>query len=290
VTVQPNIDEETQWTAERVDELQRRLVARSLEHSIDARQSPPALILWPEAPAPLYFYEDVALRTRLEELTRTTRAHALAGTVAHDDRGSPLNSAVMLAPDGRLLGRYDKIKLVPFGEFIPPMFGWINQITTEAGEFKAGDSVVVFDAGGRRVGAFICYESVFPDLVRQFAKSGAEVLVNLSNDGYFARSAAREQHLSIVRMRAAENRRWILRSTNDGITAAVDPAGRVTRTLPPFLETSARLQFSYEAAVTPYTRFGDWFAWGCLIVGVGLAIGDLRSKAGGARPWRAPGS
>jgi apolipoprotein N-acyltransferase len=102
-------------------------------------------------------------------------------------------------------------------------------------------------------------------------------LVNLSNDGYFARSAAREQHLSIVRMRAAENRRWILRSTNDGITAAVDPAGRVTRTLEPYTAASSVLRFSYQTGTTPYTRHGDWFAWGCLIAGTTLAV--LRARA-----------
>ena len=94
--------------------------------------------------------------------------------------------------------------------------------------------------------AFICYESVFPNFVRQFANSGAEVLVNISNDGWFGHSAAREQHLKIVRMRAAENRRWILRSTNDGITAIIDPSGRVTERFR-LQETGARMRFGYEA-------------------------------------------
>ncbi len=126
-----------------------------------------------------------------------------------------------------MVERYDKIKLVPFGEFVPDIFGWVNRITKEAGDFAPGERVVEFPVNGHRIGAFICYESAFPDLVRQFASDGAEVLVNLSNDGYFGHSAAREQHLELVRMRAAENRRWILRATNDGITATIDPAGRV---------------------------------------------------------------
>ena len=94
----------------------------------------------------------------------------------------------------------------------------MNRITQEIGDFVPGTRIVTFPVDGHRVGAFICYESAFPDLVRQFTQAGANVLVNLSNDGYFGHSAAREQHLALVRMRAAENRRWILRATNDGIT------------------------------------------------------------------------
>jgi apolipoprotein N-acyltransferase len=115
--------------------------------------------------------------------------------------------------------------------------------------------------------------------VRQFVRDGAEVLVNLSNDGYFGHSAAREQHLALVRMRAAENRRWILRATNDGITAAIDPAGRVVQTIPPYTQTSAVLRYSYQSQITPYARFGDWFAWGCLVLGlVSLVRPVLRAR------------
>jgi apolipoprotein N-acyltransferase len=136
---------------------------------------------------------------------------------------------------------------------------------------------VTFPLDGHRLGAFICYESAFPDLVRQFARNGVEVLVNLSNDGYFGRSAAREQHLEIVRMRAAENRRWILRSTNDGITAMIDSSGRVTERLQPYRQLASPMQFRYTAGLTSYTRYGDWFAWVCLIAGLVSAGVGVRS-------------
>ena len=96
-----------------------------------------------------------------------------------------------------------------------------------------------------KIGTFICYESVFPNFVRKFAAGGAEVLFNISNDGWFGKSAAREQHLSMVRMRAAENRRWILRSTNDGITATIDSAGRLRGTLPLYTEATSYTGFNY---------------------------------------------
>ncbi|MCP5116623.1 MAG: apolipoprotein N-acyltransferase, partial [bacterium] len=170
------------------------------------------------------------------------------------------------------IARYDKMFLVPFGEFIPPGFTWINRITNEGGDFAPGEQVIVPAAAGHRLGSFICYESVFPDLVRRFADAGAEVFINLSNDGYFGGSAAREQHLLIARMRAAENRRWILRSTNDGITASIDPAGRVVRTTEEFTRTAVRLPFSYISETTLYTRFGDWFPWFCLIAALAAAL------------------
>ena len=127
---------------------------------------------------------------------------------------------------------------------------------------------------GHKIGAFICYESVFPNFVRKFAAGGAEVLFNISNDGWFGKSAAREQHLEIVRMRAAENRRWILRSTNDGITATIDSAGRVRGTVPSYVQATSYTGFNYTSEQTLYTRWGDWFpavcatlALACLVAG-----------------------
>jgi apolipoprotein N-acyltransferase len=210
----------------------------------------------------------------------------LFGGVGHTAAGEPLNSAFLVNPYGIITGQYDKIKLVPFGEFVPPPFGWVNRITKEAGDFAPGSRIVVFSVNGHGLGAFICYESAFPHLVRQFARDGAEALVNLSNDGYFGTSAAREQHLEVARMRAAENRRWILRATNDGITATIDPAGRVTERLEPYREVGATMRLSYVDTLTPYTRHGDWFAWGCLIAGLACAVLFQTEQDRSARPKR----
>jgi apolipoprotein N-acyltransferase len=249
--VQPNIDSEMQWTQDNLRDTEQKLALLSRASGAD-------IILWPEVPAPFYA-NDAGFR----DYAQISETPFLFGAVGFTPQREPLNSAVMMDPSGKIVDRYDKINLVPFGEFIPPMFGWVNRITHEIGDFVPGDRVVVFPVGQHKVGAFICYESAFPDLVRQFTHSGAEVLVNLSNDGYFGNSAAHEQHLEIVRMRAAENRRWILRATNDGITAAIDPRGRVVDRLVPFEQTAALMPYEYERAETPYTRYGDWFAWGC---------------------------
>jgi len=231
-----------------------------------SRTSGADIILWPEVPAPFYLNEAL-FRDYTAHVAQTAQTPLLFGAVGFTPQKEPLNSAEMLDPSGKVVDRYDKINLVPFGEFIPPLFGWVNKITKEIGDFVPGERVVVFPAGEHKLGAFICYESVFPDLVRQFTRSGAEVLVNLSNDGYFGNSAAHAQHLEIVRMRAAENRRWILRATNDGISAAIDPRGRVRERMPPFTQTAAVMSFDYETAQTPYTSHGDWFAWVCFASG-----------------------
>jgi len=193
----------------------------------------------------------------------------LFGGVARTPAGAPLNSAFLVGPEGEIRDRYDKINLVPFGEFVPAPFGFVNRITSEISDFESGSRIVIFNAGTHHVATFICYESAFPDLVRQFTKNGAEVLMNLSNDGYFGTSAAREQHLSLVRMRAVENGRWILRATKDGITVVVDPAGRVTDRLEPYKELAATMKYNFTRELTPYVRFGDWFAWSCLAIGLG---------------------
>ncbi|HVV47465.1 MAG TPA: apolipoprotein N-acyltransferase, partial [Bryobacteraceae bacterium] len=203
------------------------------------------------------------------------------GVVAHvGGRGAPLNSALLIAPNGNRVSRYDKVNLVPFGEFVPWPFGMITQkVSTEAGDFAAGSDVVVSRMDGHRIGTFICYESVFPSYIRRFADSGAEVLFNISNDSWFGKTAARYQHLLIVRMRAAENRRWIVRSTNDGVSGVIDPAGRVVRTLPEFEESSAHLPYDYVTATTFYTRHGDWFVLLC-------ALGSIAAVTSAVLPAR----
>jgi apolipoprotein N-acyltransferase len=262
---QPALSETEQWTAESADAMQRELVTSTLNADVQDPGRPPAIVVWPEVPAPLYYDEDPRFQARVDDLARTLHAYLLVGVVAHTPGGEPLNSALLISPDGGMIDRYDKVNLVPFGEYVPWPFGsLVEKISTEAGDFVPGDRVVVSPSGGgHQIGAFICYESVFPNFVRKFAAGGAEVLFNISNDGWFGQSAARRQHLSIVRMRAAENRRWILRSTNDGITATIDSAGRLRQTLPLSVEATSHTAFDYISGKTLYTRYGDWFPWLC---------------------------
>jgi apolipoprotein N-acyltransferase len=273
--VQPNISETERWTFESLERTERRMAALTLESALAHPEQPPSILVWPEAPAPFYYAEDERLRNYIATLTRTAHAYLLTGEVSHTPQGAPLNSADLVSSAGSLVSRYDKVNLVPFGEFVPWPFGWLtSKISTEAGDFAAGKRVVVSPVGAHKIGAFICYESVFPQFVRQFADNGAQVLINISNDGWFGRSAARRQHLNLVRMRAAENRRWILRSTNDGITATIDSAGRLRGSLPAYVEATSYTGFSYIAEKTVYTRFGDWFALLSAALAILCLVGD----------------
>ena len=264
---QPNFSESEEWQPAMLERAVRRQVSLSLQTALGQTAQPPELIVWPEVPAPFYYERDPRFREYVDGLARMTRAHLLIGVVAFTPSGSPLNSAALISPLGQPISRYDKVNLVPFGEFVPwPLNALVSHISTEAGDFAAGKQVVVSPIGAHRIGAFICYESVFPNFVRRFADRGAEVLVNISNDGWFGKSAARLQHLSIVRMRAVENRRWILRSTNDGLTTTIDSAGRVRGMLPPYVESISYTGFNYVSAKTLYTRWGDWFAVLCATI------------------------
>ena len=269
LVVQPNIPAEKEWTYESFGVEREHLFMESLEASLEGSQQ---LIIWPESPGPIYYYRDPHLHQEAMQLAQQSHAYFLFGTVAETAENAPLNSAVLLRPDGTLVDRYDKINLVPFGEFVPKIFGFVNRITQEAGDFAPGNRIVVFPMGQERLGVFICYESVFPDEVRQFVKGGANLLVNISNDGYFGHSTAREQHLEIARMRAVENSRWLIRSTNDGITVVIDPGGRIDERLPLYRELVEHMHFAFRSGTTFYTNYGDWFAWGCLITAL-FALG-----------------
>ena len=262
--VQPNVNTETVWTPQTQDQTEHDLVTLS-----SFTEAP--LVIWPELPAPLYYYTDPDVHHDAVEIARS-HGYFLFETVAYDHEHHPLNSAVLLGPDGGEIGRYDKIELVPFGEYVPPVFSFVNRITQEAGDFMPGEEVKVLTAGRQKLGVFICYEAAFPNLVRQFAAAGASVLVNLSNDGYFGHSKARAQHLLLARMRAIENRRFLIRSTNDGYSAIIDPAGKLVQHLPAFRQMAEIVRYANIGDTTFYTRNGDWFAWSCLGVGVALSL------------------
>lgn len=268
LVVQPNVNPDLQWTTLALESTEQQLTLLS-------QLVPAPLVIWPELPAPLYYYDDPQFRQAAAQIARN-HGYFLFSTVAYTPKHQPLNSAVLLGPDGSEVSRYDKIDLVPFGEFVPPLFSFVNRVTQEAGDFIPGHDIKVMPAAGHRLGVFICYESAFPDLVRQFSRNGADVLVNLSNDAYFGRSDARDQHLLLARMRAIENRRYLIRSTNNGITAVIDPAGRIVKRLPSYQQLAALIRYGAVQDKTFYAQHGDWFAWLCLAAGLAFAFWNLR--------------
>jgi apolipoprotein N-acyltransferase len=271
--VQANVPilEGSDWTKEYFNDTLRSLSGISL----DTQSGPHSdLIVWPESPAPFYA-NDPLFRTAVSDVARRSNAWLLAGNIGTrnasttpDQTTEIYNSASLVSPNGEWAQRYDKLHLVPFGEYVPfkQVFSFAGGLTKEVGDFSRGTSRRPLDAGGTRLGTFICYESIFPDEIRQFANNGAQVLVNISNDGWYGDSGAYAQHLKQSRMRAVENNRWLLLDTNTGVTAAIDPYGRIVASAPRKTRTALRVPYALYSATTFYTRHGDWFAYLCAII------------------------
>jgi apolipoprotein N-acyltransferase len=255
------------------------------EESDDAVPVATNLIVWPESPAP---FEDIdpQFRSAMSGLARSAQVPIIVGNIgfepnpANKSGYTAYNRASFINPDGAFIGHYDKMHLVPFGEYVPfkGFFFFAKNLLNEVGTFEPGANRTVFSTGGHTYGVFICYESIFGDEIRHLTQQGADVLINISNDGWYGDTSAAWQHLNMVRMRAIENHRWVLRATNTGVTAAINPYGRVVSALPRHLRSSLRVHFGYENDLTFYAAHGDLFAYACaLVTALGLAF-SLKSK------------
>lgn len=257
--------------------------------SLSPSAEKPDLLVWPEAPAPFSF-EDAQFAKMASNLATRFGHPFLAGVIEWKPPVDPsdhvppgqqaaYNSAILVDPQGQRVFTYDKIHLVPFGEYepFPLIHRVVAHLSDEVGGFHKGNKYAVGRLpDGHTFAVFICYEAIYPGEVRRFAGNGAQLLLNISNDGWFGRSAAAEQHLHMVRVRAVENRRWIVRATNNGFTASVDPYGRMVQPLPPDVRAAADLPYDFRADETIYTQFGDWFAWLCVMVSAILLMISLK--------------
>jgi apolipoprotein N-acyltransferase len=255
----------------------------SLYPAIAFPHHPSQIIIWPEAPTD-FIDTDPLLRQSISNLARQTNAAVIVNdvTVASytGNRVNLYNSASFFSPNGNYAGRYDKMHLVPFGEYTPykPLFFFVGHLLDDL-PFIPGTHRSVFSVGDKKYGVFICYESIFGDDLRYFALNGAQVLVNISDDGWYGDTSASWEHLDMVRMRAIENHRWVLRATNTGITADIDPEGRINQTIPRHIRTSVQVAFGFENDLTFYTRHGDWFAWLCAFITALLLLLGLTRRA-----------
>ena len=241
------------------------------------------IIAWPEAPAP-FFDADTNFRRAISSLAIGTQTPVIVNDLSFgarlpDGHLAEYNSASFFLPNGSYAGHYDKMRLVPFGEYVPykPLFFFAGSLLGNL-PFVPGEQRRLLDSGGKRYGVFICYESIFGDDIRHFVDDGAQVLVNISDDGWYGDSSAPWEHLDMVRMRAIENGRWVLRATNTGVTVAIDPLGRITAQMPRHIRGSMRVKFGYLDGKTFYTRYGDWFGWFCALVGGVMLVGSYSGR------------
>jgi apolipoprotein N-acyltransferase len=236
----------------------------------------PNLIVWPESPAP-FFEQDPRFQQAMSAIAQGVHAPLIVNAIGTDysaaeNQSDDYVSAVVFNSNGQRVGRYDKIHLVPFGEYIPfhQIFFFAHKLAGAVPNFTHGKVRKVFLLDGHRYGVFICYEAVFADEVRQFTRLGAQVLVNISDDGWYGDTSAPWQHLNMARMRAIENRRWLLRDTNNGVTASIDPYGRVRQSIPRHQVSALPAHFAFRDDITFYTAHGDVFAWICALLSLGI--------------------
>ena len=270
--VQPNIPvlPGAMWTTEYFQDTLRELTKVSLQPpgeqlTAAAEQSATGtnrrhfdLLVWPESPSPFYT-NDPLFRDAVSALAKQSGTWIVAGAIGINpamhsggENSQIFNSAALVNPQGEWVGRYDKVHLVPFGEYLPfpKLFAFAGGLTKEVGEFQQGASHAPLDAGGERFGMFICYESIFPDEVRQGPLQGAQVLLNISNDGWYGDSGAWKQHLQQTQMRAIENDRWLVAATNTGMTASIDPFGRIVAATPRKVRTALAAPYGLRAGTT----------------------------------------
>ncbi len=251
--------------------------------SVSAAQKSPGPVIWPEVPAP-FLMQDGNFRIRAERIARAAGQGFLAGVIdlrlSANGRTEVTNSAALFGPSGSLEFVYDKIHLVPFSEYVPwrDWFFFAKDLTAIVGDFQAGTQYKVGRIDGGQFSVYICYEAIFPNEVRRFTLAGAQLFINISDDGWFGSSSSPAQHLAMARVRAVENRRWLLRDTNNGITVSVDPYGRIAARMPSNIRGELDAPYAFRSDLTPYARWGDWLAWLCVLGALVLVFTVVRDR------------
>ncbi len=275
--LQPNISQEMRWNSSNLMEIFQRM----MDMTDSAVRSGAAVVIWPESTVPLSYATTDFFRQAIESESRQAAVDIILGSVAQDPANADrVWNAAFLVSGGRTIGHYDKIRLVPFGEYVPlrNMLFFARKLVHEVGNFEFGtkDTPLV---GLFRYGPAICYEIVFPQIPRTQVVLGADVLVTITNDAWYDGTSAPRQHLNQARLRAVETDRYLLRAATTGISAFVDPTGRVVSEIPMNQQGILYARFQPRHSETLYVRFGDWFAWAaCGVVLLALIRRERRTQ------------
>jgi apolipoprotein N-acyltransferase len=279
--VQGNIDQTLKWDSSH----QLSTVNKYLELSLTQRREQPDLIVWPETAMPFYLFHHNLLTGRVIRGVQEAETDFIVSSpslVKTESRTQYFNRAFLILHDGTVSDTYDKAHLVPFGEYVPQKkwLPFLGKMVEQVGDFSSGDVGDTLTWHEHRIGMLICYELIFPYLSRAAVSNGAEVLINLTNDAWYGYSSAPYQHFSMAVFRAVENRRSLVRSANTGISGFIDPVGRILAKTPIFKEASLTMEVPLLGLSTLYTRWGDFFARGCLVLLILLIAGRCRKRKG----------
>ncbi|HXU09199.1 MAG TPA: apolipoprotein N-acyltransferase, partial [Blastocatellia bacterium] len=274
IALQPNVPMNLEKSTAEMDELRARhwsMTTSALKKLSD--DNLPRFVIWPESPMNFTYASDITFQQQLANFTRQNHTSLLFNSLEPTLANGFYNSALLINEDGRLIAQYDKIRLMPFGEYVP-LPQWLpgaSLITGLVGDFTPGDKYTVMPFGAHRAGTFICIESAYPFIARRLTNEGADVLINISNDGYLGPTAVMRQHLANVVFRAVENGRPVLRVTNTGISARIDERGHIEDQTAPF-QTDVRVWQVRPSMIasTFYTRHGDLFVYFCAFAVLGF--------------------
>lgn len=275
--LQPDISQDMRWDPSNLMTIFDRMMAMTN----DALAHGAHVVVWPESTVPLSYAETDFFRDAIESTTRANHADIILGSVAEDPaNNSRMWNAAFLVSNGVTIGHYDKIRLVPFGEYVPlrKMLFFAHKLVHAVGDFEFGtkDTPLV---GRFHYGPAICYEIVFPQIARMQVVHGADVLVTITNDAWYDGTSAPRQHLNQARLRAIETDRYLLRAATTGISATVDPGGRILQEIPMNGIGTIYATFEPRNDETLYVRLGDWFAWlACAIVLVAAFRGRMKAE------------
>jgi apolipoprotein N-acyltransferase len=268
--VQGNIDQSQKWDPAYRFPNTRKYIDLSSSAKAD-------LIVWPETAVPFYFLYHMDMTEMVLTAARDIRAYMLLGSPSFVRKGTAedieyYNSAYLISPEGAVAGKYNKVHLVPFGEYVPfkKWLPFVGKIVEHVGDFTPGKEGNTLLMGDYPLGIQICYEIIFPNLSRAMTKNNAALLINITNDAWYGRTAAPYQHFSMTVFRAAENKRSLIRAANTGISGFVDPLGRIIGSTRIFEDAVLACPVPLLREKTVYTRFGDVFAMICLAVSLAV--------------------
>ncbi len=277
--VQGNIDQSVKWDKS----FQTETLTTYQRLSYRVAEEKPGLIIWPETATPFFFQDAEEYQPFILNIPKKTNAFLLFGTPSYrveEGKVNHYNSAYLVSPSGELVGKYDKIHLVPFGEYIPmqPLLFFIGSLGEGIGDFSPGKETFNFSLPQGKFGVLICFEIIFPDLCRKFVKRGANFLVTITNDAWFGRTSAPYQHFSTATFRAVENRVFVARAANTGVSGLIDPTGKILREGRIFTEEAMSGTIRLSNRKTFYTLYGDIFAWVCSALSILLLLNALIKK------------
>lgn len=286
VGIQPNVPMDVTGDDSQMNVLFERHLAltRTALQELEAKSTGrdlPRLVIWPESPMNFSYSRDPHLRQVVGDFARENHTSILLNSLEPAPNGGDQNSAVMVNEQGAMAARYDKIRLMPFGEYVP-LPRWLpgaSSVRGIVGEFTPGSSYTLMPLGALRAGVFICIEAAHPGIARSFSNEGADVLINISNDGYLGSTPVMRQHLANAIFRAVENDRDLVRVTNTGITAFISSTGQTSGGTPGFQEATRTWTISKNnIGTTFYTRHGDVFVCACALISLGFVSASFMKR------------